>query len=45
MAGALEEKEEKGEDKKKKKKKRENEELEAKGEPTPILGTHSLAKS
>ena len=26
-------------------KKRENEELEAKGEPTPILGTHSLAKS
>ena len=43
MAGALEEKEEKGEDKEKKK--RENEELEAKGEPTPILGTHSLAKS
>ena len=42
MAGALEEKEEKGEDKKKK---RENEELEAKGEPTPILGTHSLAES
>ena len=42
MAGALEEKEEKGEEKKKKK---ENEELEAKGEPTPILGTHSLAKS
>ena len=28
-----------------KEKKRENEELEAKGEPTPILGTHSLAKS
>ena len=27
------------------KKKKENEELEAKGEPTPILGTHSLAKS
>ena len=26
-------------------KKRENEELEAKGEPTPILETHSLAKS
>ena len=43
MAGALEEKEEKGEDKEKKK--RENEELEAKGEPTPILGTHSLAES
>ena len=25
--------------------KNKNEELEAKGEPTPILGTHSLAKS
>ena len=27
------------------KKKKENEELEAKSEPNPILGTHSLAKS
>ena len=26
-------------------KKKENEELEAKSEPNPILGTHSLAKS
>ena len=27
------------------KKKKKNEELEAKGEPTPILGTHSLAEN